>query len=468
MIHRRQFIITKKYIFLPDFKSFSLDNNYKLFYHKDLNIECIEDCVVLGYAFSSIDREISIQGNIEESIRSWAGRWVLITPTELYLDAAGSLGVFYSYEEGALILSSSLALLHALVSDSKWISNYELKRLEFRYFDFYPAPYTPWSKCMSLLPSQKVDLVHMKIVNRSDFNFCRYTYMSNDERISNIIKRQGIILKNIQNRFSKLYLPLTSGVDSRTILAIALYHNIDVNLYSIQRLDTDIWDNDVPLLVAKRLGLPFYLYKEHKICNTNYVVQMIYDHCGGRTTAGTELSQFLNGIDVGDANTCVLWGPLWEISIRYYSQYFSEHADLEDENTILSMLNLASSNNMFQKSLIHKMSFEEWIRLVFKNPILGMTWMDRLYWEQRVGAWAKYSLQMIDLFDSVRIIPVNCQDLLELLMGFDVCYNTPNGKEAQKDLIKKCVPELAKIRYGGENNFFYWSENIIKKFLRNI
>ena len=133
----------------------------------------------------------------------------------------------------------------------------------------------------------------------------------------------------------------------------------------------------------------------------------------------------------------------------------------------MDMLDCHSNGGKLKKSAVHKASFEEWTSWVQDYPIKGMTWMDRLYWEQRVGAWAKNAHQMLDMFDSVRIMPANCQMLTEYLIAFDPAYNTPNGKEAQKDIIRLCSPELASIPYGDKGYFTYKTIRKIKRVIRH-
>ena len=46
-------------------------------------------------------------------------------------------------------------------------------------------------------------------------------------------------------------------------------------------------------------------------------MEIIYKHCGGRTTVGTELSQYVNEIDTGKGSI-ILWGTLFETVFHYY------------------------------------------------------------------------------------------------------------------------------------------------------
>jgi hypothetical protein len=454
IIHRRQFVISKTGFEHYGFLTISMENGYMLSYQKELNVTRLGDGnYLLGYAFScETIGGVYLSGNVENCIRSWAGRWILVTRDSIYLDAAGTLGLFYGYDKNRnFICSSSLALLHNLVPRSRWISNIRLERGN-GLFDYYPGPYTPWEGCRCVLPSEKVDLVKGVVVNRTDFDFTRCCEYTKENLIRMIIEKESIVLKNIAGRFENLYLPLTSGVDSRTILAIANRAGINLNLYTVYRLDTPIWDYKTPYRIAKKMQLPYQIFKEN-VSRKNDVekeLKVVYEHCGGRTTSGTELTQYINGFDVGNGNeSVVLWGPLWEFGIHYYDMYYPEGA--KDNTSMSDILNMIESRVGFKRlddSRVHGLSLREWVKYVFDNPVKGLSWIDRSYWEQRVGSWVKNSQQMYDMFDSIRIIPVNCQELLEMLIAFDPDYNTAKGKEAQKEIIRQCNPKLSEIPYG--------------------
>ena len=100
------------------------------------------------------------------------------------------------------------------------------------------------------------------------------------------------------------------------------------------------------------------------------------------------------------------------------------------------------------ESKVHKLSLTEWVDYNDKHPTPGFNWLEKFYWEQRAGAWVKNSYQMIDMFDSDRINPLNCMKLLQLFLAFDKTYYNVKHKGAEIDLINKCAPDIADIPYG--------------------
>ncbi len=447
--NRRQFVLMNKPYEGENFITEKMSNGLYLSYHKDLKVTKIADSYVLGHAYSVLGEDINLKEDVCKTIRDWAGRWILVTESELYLDACGTLGVFYGISaSNGMICSSSLAILHELVDDSEWISNITLHRGDFGLMDFYPAPYTPWQNCMRLLPSQKINLKKECIETRNDLDFSTYTKFSRKELKELILEYVGNVFSSVANEYGKAYLPLTSGVDSRTMLAIALNRNIRLNTYTVKRKDTPEHDYKIAEKLAQIANVPYQLMVENKTESEadTVIMDKIIKHCGGRISVGTEFVQLINELDVGPGNM-ILWGPTWEIGIHYYEKYFDRNAYKADKVGILQRIN-RRSEDVTQKSSVHKLSLETWADYILKNPVKGMNWMDRLYWEQRQGSWASYAFQLFDLLDSDRIIPVNCQRIIEVLMAFDRPVNTTNGKEVQRSIIKKIAPQIASIEYG--------------------
>lgn len=473
VVNRKQFIIMRKPYEDDEFITLELDNGYILSYHKELKVQVSEKNILLGYAFSSEKEcEIRLDNGAIENTYGWAGRWVLITDNKVYMDAIGSLGVFYTTDnENGYICSSSLGLISNVAKDAEWNSDYILKRGNYRPLDYYPGPTTPRKNVKSLFSTQFIDLTEEKIGQRDDFDFSRYRNLSKEELIAKIVELESNVLKNIQNEFKEeIWLPLTAGVDSRTILAIAEYAGVKVNTYTLHRYDTELDDLKTPRILARMLGLNHLEYKDKYVLNENIKKKKedILKHCGGRITVGTEIAQYLSGVDVPIKDKAiVLWGPVWEIGIHYYEHFFKNLDLLKDEQDIINAFN-EITGGAIEKSNVHRESMNEWIRYVFSNPVKGLSWVDRLYWEQRAGAWVKNSHQMFDMFDSIRIIPVNCQMLIELLLGFDRDYNTTE-KEAQRELIKECCPEIAQVPYGCRYGKMYKVYMSIKnKIMRKV
>ena len=462
VVDRRQFIIMRDRYVRDDFLFCTLSCGLVLSYHKDLNIVEKNGNILLGYAFSADDEEVDLTYKPEEKMAFWAGRWILITPDALYLDACGHMGIFYAYHKGEVVLSSSLHLISTIVG-TNWVANHVLKRGE-SIFDFYPIPYTPYDGVMSLLPSEYFSFDTMTVCKRNDFDFLRYMCIDENILMDQFINGFANILNKINKEYQgNIWVPLTSGVDSRCVLALTQYSHIDVNTYTIIRDDTPKWDINVPPKISSRLSV-HHQYLDNTTKRQTGKSVKINEHCGGLVSVGTERSQVLSESDIPNAeNSIVLWGTTWELGTQYYWPHFQRQADSIKQS--LLQINSGCSN-------VHEDSLSEWASIEEAQCIPGLDWKERLYWEQRQGAWLRYSYQVIDLLDSTRVSPINCQYLLELflMMNYNPKYSEAEiqNRIIEKKIIGKTCPQIANFRYGEPTGFVYRGIRKTKRIISNM
>ncbi len=452
-IDRRQFILMKRPYEKNGFQTTELKSGFYFSHHEQLNIKVDNDSILLGYAFNvGAKGEVDLLGDPVSKMYQWSGRWILIHNDRLYLDACGTLGCFYTYDkDGSIICSSSLHLMEEVIANCVWCSNQDIQYGSPKVFDFYPGPSTPVKPIRALLPSQYIVLSEGKIRNREDFDFSRFDNRNKEEIIDEIIEAGKNIFCNIEREFAgNIWIPMTGGVDSRTIFALSVKAGIRFKTYSLLRYNTPKDDLKIPRKLARRIGVE---HKQFKILydesddNIEMMKKDIIKHCGGKTTAGTEIGQYLGKIDVPNAkDAIVLWGTVWELGARYYYASLKGKTPEMKKEHIEEFLNNMGDGE-WKNYNIHEESFAEWIDHIVNNPVKGLNWVDRLYWEQRLGAWLKYSYQMYDMMDSARISPVNCQMILERFFAFDYDYQNRRNKGAQRDIIEKACPQISDIGY---------------------
>lgn len=462
VVDRRQFIIMDKPYIREDFKNIVLQNGMVLSYHKDLCVRSNKKLGIylLGIAFSVNKNRIILDENCENNRRYWAGRWVLIYKTKLYLDCCGTLGCFYYSEHEKVIISSSLHLIKNVMK-TKLQSNYQIKYGDGHgTFDYYPAPFTIYSNIFKLLPSQNIEIgnKNLKLNINQQYMIRKYNKLSREQIETKIIEGLACEMKNISQEFNEnIWIPLTGGVDSRTNLALAVYSRIKFHTYTIKRNNTNKSDIYIPQKICKKLGIKNLFLSDLK--NVADDRKKMYEEHVSNCSVGTEKRQILANIDIPNAkDSIILWGTVWESYIKYYYSYFEKGKEITER---LKMIN-EICESILDKSLVHKKSIREWLEYVEKNPIIGLDWRERLYIEQRVGGWVSYAAQGFDLLDSVRISPVNCQELMELLLSLDV---SAMDKSSQLCIINKCCPKISKIQYGNQMSIIYRLYKKIKRIL---
>jgi len=465
-VDRRQFIIMRKKYERDDFKYINLSCGLILSYHQDLQVTRNGDFILLGNAFSCKEKEIVLSETSVDEMQYWAGRWILITPDRIYLDSCGHMGLFYHVDEDNVVLSSSL---HLLTDNCKteWVSDYCLKRGEIPLFDFYPIPYTPYKDVMALLPSQCFSLVDKAVLQRSDYNFVRYINIPYDEAKKLFIDGMTKVIESISENFDSVWITTTGGVDSRTVLSLCDYSGVSYKTYTLHRPDTKFWDLKIPQKLARSLKRKHYIFDNTEACNSfSQRAEEQLNHAGGLVTAGTEVLQYVDKIDVPDAeHAVVLWGTTWELMAQYYYPNLGNANSEQDRLKLLKEL----LGNWFDASNVHRNSLVAWNTNAEMHPVKGMDWRERLYWEQRQAGWLSYSYQTIDLFDSTRIAPVNCQYLLELLLSMTKSSgfsdNEIQEKRIQKEIINTVCPQIAKIKYGEPTSLLYRACRKLKRIM---
>ena len=457
-VDRRQFIIMREPLKRDDFLHLDLACGLVLSYHRDLKVQTKEDNVLLGYAFSCTKENIDL-ANAENEMKEWAGRSILITKEALYMDVCGTLGCNYTISaQYGFCISSSLHLLKLLLNQ-KNISNYKIKYGDGNgAFDYYPIPYTPLDGIKRLLPSQYIDLSAKNDPIRVLPNWLcrRYKDKSRCWIRNEIIKALCRELKNIQDEFDdEIWITLTGGVDSRTNFAVAQYSGIKFHTYTALRDNLAEWDRVLPLKICKKYHRTHYYIDDTVVPHENRI-QDFDEHCCGYNV-GTERQQYIAASDVPiKDNAIVLWGTVWEVYNKSYCWRFKDTSDIEERLLEINR----NCDNIVKRSNIHKLSLREWLIYCEKHPSPDLNWRERIYIEQRIGGWLSASSLGIDMLDSVRIAPVNCQKILELLLSLDV---PPDDKEIQKEIINYCCPKLKKIPFGEHTDIMYRIKRKIKK-----
>ena len=265
-------------------------------------------------------------------------------------------------------------------------------------------------------------------------------------------------MKNIEYQFGdNVWLSLTGGVDSRTNLAVAFYSGIKFHTYTVIRNNTNKNDLVLPRKICKKMVRKNLFLSD--IQESTSSRKTIYNEHTAGCSVGTERKQFLAGIDVPNpSNAVVLWGTVWESYLKYYYQYFEKGKTLDERIENINSI----CDEIITKSSIHKKSLAKWLKYIENNFSEEVDWRERLYFEQRVGGWGSYSAQGLDLLDSVRIAPINCQELLELLLSLDVPIA---DKSIQYSIINRCCPKISKIRYGERKDIIYRFYRKIKGIL---
>ena len=452
MIHWRQFLLGRKKYEREDFEYIKIDKNIILSYHNELEIEKVETNIGTGYILGlkfqvQINRKspkeeierIKREEDILDIISTWSGRYILILCSKIYMDFSGNLGCFYGEKNNSIFVSSSLALI-------KEVYKTESKNFEKIHYgggiDWFPGPLTILKDVYRLLPSEILDFKKNNIKIYFKNYLIDFSKLKEEEILEKFIINFSNLIKNIDKNYKgDILLPLTGGVDSRTILAFLLKNKIKFKSF-ICETDLGIKNSDLTIgkLIAKQEKFCHYIIKKDKNENDKKKELEFDQHCLGNCIDGPRefyRKNLYEGLNM-NRKSLMLRGSIWESVITYYKT-------LKDCSTIEKRLNELK----IYFSNIKEFSFNEktlkiWLENIEKNKI-NINWIDRFFLEQREGAWLSSIEQAEDLTNLDRISPLNSEFLVSLLWGLS--SKSTYNKNHQKKIIKKVYPELLKYPF---------------------
>lgn len=452
MIHKRQFLLGRKKYERDDFKYIKIDKNIILSYQNELEIEKVETNIGSGYILGlkfqvQINRKspkeeiekIKKEEDILDVISTWSGRYILILCNKIYMDFAGNLGCFYGNKENNIFISSSLSLIKEVYK----LENEKFEKINFgEGIDWFPGPLTVLKDVYRLLPSEILGFKENNIKICFKNYLIDFSKLKEEEILEKFVLNFSNLIKNINlNYDGDILLPLTSGVDSRTILAFLLKNKIKFKSFICER-DLGLKSSDLVIgkLIAEREKFYHYIIKKDKSKSDKKRKLEFDQHCLGNCIDGSREFYIKNLYEKlnGTRKNLMLRGCIWESTIIFYKNL--KNYDTKEER--LKELKICFSN--IKEFSYNEKTLKVWLENIEKNRI-EIDWRKRFYLEQRVGSWLSSIEQADDLTNFDRISPLNSEFLVSLLWGLSL--KSTNNKNHQKKIIKKIYPELLKYPF---------------------
>ncbi len=455
--HRRQFVVgPKTFRADDDWLCHQLDSLTWVSYCPELRVSWTKDAdggewVLLGLAVETLESqadpltEIAKTSNADiiNLYASWAGRWVLIGRSQVHMDASGLLGCFYGKaSNNKTWVSSSPTLLACILSpDAVPVVVPHLLRYQVGLSWFTP-PCSRFAGIRRLLPSQVIELQDGSIQARSLMPPIDPS-LSYDETLELLKHSLVTALKRLPIKESRLWLGLSSGVDSRLVFAMA--HCADINIIPFTRLSArmSVADHLLPPKLAHDLGYGHVFLRGR---NSNFNRQhLVAQHTGGHVSDGDaepfmqSVRDSLEGISVG--GWCFGVGKALgrkslpdiindpEIGTQQIAKVYGEPLN----STVMA-------------------GIRDWLEWIQKTPHEHLDWRDRFYIEQRLAGWQSSKEQLYDLTKIERIPIINAARNYALLLGIEEASRV--SAKHQIDLISRTVPELSKYPCNPDNKYF--------------
>jgi hypothetical protein len=424
-LHHRQFVIAREPILVnQDWRSMILSNEFYLSHQADLPVRILERnarrLVMIGHTFAGEDSD-----GPDDLSQVLSGRFTWIDWPYLYTDASALMPVYYTGERAEPLVTSSVALATKLTDAA-------LSRRPIRWsgLNWTPPPGTSASNLSKLLRDQRLHIpsAAVEFVDRSVRPAASF-----DEAKQRLASDLTAISRSVGERSGTIYLALTAGLDSRTLLSSLLaagvkFECVTQTFQGVRRSDIEVAGQ-----ISRYLGVQHHvvgpnprnedsarLWREHTLgtyCDaddTHLIPQDQYRFLkagdilvrGGCFELGRRMYAFrLKNLTFENASGTDLWGRF--------------EADQPDAYTVASL--------------------DAWLAWRRQHSC-GLDLIDAFYLDQRVGGWLSALEHGLDMQPGISVPMANCGRILSSLI-------TPGEADRrtgrlQREVIGMLAPNL--------------------------
>lgn len=348
--------------------------------------------------------------DVTQAYRSWDGRWLLVGEDSVHTDCMGYIPGFYD----DVAVSSTPGLLRPDEMPSPRLVRGEV-------CDWFPAPGSGLPGVRRLLPSQTLRLTGRTVRSRA-------LPLPTEQPAEDALDAMERMLVTAVQAIDapRLVVPLTSGWDSRLILAACLAAGRDVLSVTLHYPEITRSDRTLPPRLAQKVDVEHVYVRPRR---RDRAAARLYD----RQVAGHILEADRRFLVRGQYD----WTRPGDVLMRGTSldgtrgSFYRELPDgAPDIETISSAL---------LPSPIQREGLQAWLDWVEQDP-QPITWQNRFDLEQGTGTWAATSDVALDLTHGHGINLGNSTAYQSAAFTLPEDYRTRSGHHS--DLIARMAPAL--------------------------
>lgn len=468
-LHRRQFIIGPRPVDVgPGWQNVPVPEVGYLSHAPELPVAAIaqanaQTSYLLGLAVRTVRASdpadevgAAKADTVAKVYAAWAGRWVLLIGGQLHLDSAGLLGCFYVVRDSPLgdrelWVSSSSALLRQVLR----IDDGPVRTIHHGVgIDWYPPPGSRFKTIRRLLPSQILELRGGALLPRAllPVNLGVSTY---DQILDRLQAELIGAVRSAAERTGSLWLSLTAGHDTRTLLATAMYAGIPVRTYTQTSIYMRDHDRIVPPKLAAVAGAPHTFYARGK--GRPDLLTLFDAHTGGLTVDRDRDFFAHQQFGWSQPNDIILRGFGFEVGrCKYRNRFPGPGTWSATPSASVVIKGFKESMSPSIRSPI-----EEWVAWTREHPEPAMDWRDRFHLEMRLAGWASSVEQALDLVEGHMFHPANSHSFYADVL------QVPEAKRCralhQEDLIRRMAPELLEFAFNAPGPTY---RRVVRRALR--
>jgi hypothetical protein len=386
------------------------------------------------------------------------GRWVIILDNQVYNDATGLMGVFYTFKN-YFYVSNNLKILKEI------IGNVDLLEFPLKRMNWFPLPKTNVEGVEKLITSQYFDLDLGEVKYNSAYNFNKKNVSLN--KIAEILINK---VKSIQkNSDGKIFVPLSAGFDSRLILAVMIKSGIEfecftfdkkINIFQYifkrnrpQTNPVSHADLSIPVRICENLGI------RHKIVRKGNFDQgklkKFYKNSNNNVIENDRVYYSHGQWDWVNQSDIILPGQCFEFASEFYNKILPIYPN---EEAVINFFRLKGKKFYVE-------GIKEWFTYYdkTKKEYGELDWRNRFYFEQRLGGWLSSLVDSLDQIGVRYIHLANSLNLYKELLALPIEQRI--SRKYQVDLIKILEPKLLDYPFNENDPFL---KRFLDKFLKKF
>jgi hypothetical protein len=305
--------------------------------------------------------------------------------------------------------------------------------------DWLPGPGTRAAGVKRLLTSQQLPLADF----RPGATFL-VSEASSANPVGDIAQALRSIFEGFRARDDEVWIGLTGGYDSRVLLSAAIAAGARTVAFTFAgRMIPD--ETEVTARIAALAGVPYRVLGPAPM-NRNERDYFVWQSIG--QCAGLDIDICAAGLwnDI-PAGALVIRGLGGEFGRQFYHGVLPDTgwSNGGDRSQLYSQL--ARPWVRGRQPQVQR-AFEDWLAWAAQTPC-ALDPRDRLYLEQRIGAWGSSNEQALSATQRRRINPMNA-DYMYARMNL-IPDAMKRSSAWQKDVIKQLAPQLLEVPYYSEN-----------------
>lgn len=369
----------------------------------------------------------------DEDARSGSGRYVLLDWPYVATDAVALLGLYYGQKNGRRAISSSPALAAEVINGAPAGPDVTVPLRHRSAINYIPMPGCGYAGLRKLFHDQKLDLRSFTVAS----NPSRIAPLdSYGQAVSVLAEQLCCFALELRKRIpGTIYLPLTAGVDSRSIAAALLATDTDFETVTLDYVGKPRSDVTVARSISARVSVP-----HHTIDLRGQdlgAAEMLWHQTSGAFLDWDNTHVFPgNGYRYAGPGDAIIFGSCFDIGRQTSAAgcFAGLTFDTATGAEVWQRRTSEPGPKIFTDLL------DEWIAWRRSHP-LRMDFGAAFYLDQRLTGWRAGLELGYHLLPAVSLNPANDTRILSAMI-------TPEQEDRvagrlQRDVIRMLAPELS-------------------------